>query len=93
MLGQGEEKLLHSGDLCFGEGFVRFDLEALPHAGHHDLEARPIERFARGGELGDDVLAISSLFDHPDDAADLALDPAKAAESVFHSGWFDVHVR
>jgi len=91
-LGQGEKELLHPGDLCLGEGLVRFNLEALAHAGHHDLEPGPIERFARRCELRDDVLAVTPLFDHPHDAADLSLDPAQATERVFHNGWFDVHV-
>ncbi len=46
--------------------------EALLQAGGDDGEAGPVQRAGDGGELGDDVLAVASLLEHPQHAVELA---------------------
>jgi hypothetical protein len=77
--GEGEEELFqlrlgHRRGLPVGLG------QALAHPTRDDLETGPVERAGDGGELGDDVLAVASGFDHGDDAGELALGAAQPVE-------------
>src|SRR5665811_2579409 len=46
---------------------------ALAESGRDDGESRAVQSLARGGNLGDDLAAVTPLLDHGDNAADLAL--------------------
>ncbi len=69
--GQGEEELLHPLGVDAVEAVVAG--KALPQAGGHDREARPVEGTGDGRELGDDVLAVATLLDHAEHAGELTL--------------------
>ncbi|GAA3120617.1 hypothetical protein GCM10020254_79710 [Streptomyces goshikiensis] len=77
--GEGEEELFefflgHGRLVLVGVG------HALTHAAGHDLEAGAVQGFGDGSELGDDILAVASGFDHGDDARELPLGAAQAVE-------------
>jgi hypothetical protein len=50
--------------------------QALPELASEELEPHPVHGPAHGSELLDDVLAIAAFLDHPDDPAELPMDPA-----------------
>src|SRR5664279_554302 len=57
--------------------------QAVAQLGAEQLEPGAVQRPGGGDELRDDVAAVAASFDHADDAADLALHPAK---SGYHLG-------
>ena len=64
---------------------------ALLEAGRDDLEAGPVEGPGGRGQLGDHLGAVAALFDHLDDAADLALGAAEPLDYVRHRLAVHVH--
>jgi len=67
--GQREEELLHLRGVVL-RVFVQ---DTLAETGRDDGEACAVQSLARGGNLGDDLAAVTPLLDHGDDAADLTL--------------------
>src|SRR6476619_5001594 len=79
--GQRQEQFLHRLGV---QGVLTVGLDqALFQAGGDDGEPGPVDGLADRGELGDDLLAVPALLDHPEHAADLALG---AAQPVDHGG-------
>src|SRR5665647_2361628 len=85
--GQREEELLHLRGVVLG---VLVE-DALAETGRDDGESRAVQSLARGGNLGDDLAAVTPLLDHGDDAADLALYALESFERRYELCGIDDH--
>ena len=78
--GQCEEEFFQ---FRFGHGFFvvgGLAGHAFAEAGGDDLEAGFVEGAGHCGELGDDVFAVASVFDHADHSGQLAVRSPQAVE-------------
>ena len=79
---EGQEELFHLLAV-HGVGSAAVG-EALLEAGGDDCIAGAVQRPADRGDLGDDVLAVATGFDHPQHAADLTLGAAQSLDDRVH---------
>ena len=65
--------------------------DALLDAGGHDGEPGPVQRLGDRGELGHDRLAVPTLLEHPQHAAQLALGPLDPIDDGSHVIAIELH--
>ncbi|BAC16866.1 hypothetical protein [Corynebacterium efficiens YS-314] len=84
---EGEEELLH---LLLVHRLIRVG-QALLKAGGDDGETGAVQRLAHGGELGDHILALSTLLQHAHHGGQLSLGALEAVDHRFDLGGFEFH--
>lgn len=81
-LSELEEHLLNVADVVSGRRRSLRVLETPRESGGDKQEPDLFESFVSGGDLGDDLAAVSFIDQHLLDTTDLALDPAKSPLQV-----------